>query len=517
MSARYLVGVDIGTFESKGVITTLEGRVVTTAVTAHEMLVPRPGWAEHDAERVWWGDFVTITRRMLAESGIAPTAVAGIGVSAIAPDVLPVDRACVPLRAGGILYGVDTRATAEIAEIEARVGADAIFRETGNVLSSQAVGPKILWLKRHEPEVYRAAHKFVTATTFLVARLTGEFVIDHLTGAFALPLYDFPQRAWTDRLAPDIVELDRLPRLGWADEVAGRVTPWAAGETGLAEGTPVVIGTSDAAAEAVSVGVIDPGEMMLMYGSTVFMIEVVDRPVADRRLWAAPYLFDGTSCLMGGMATSGTLTRWFRDRLAADLVAREASGGPPAYEALVAEGRAVPPGSDGLVCLPYWSGERTPINDPEARGMFLGLTLAHTRGHMFRAVLEGIGYGVRHHLEVMREMGAAPRAVVAVGGGTKNPLWLEVVSDIAQQAQIVPGITMGACYGDAFLAGMGAGVFESYTAIRAWTQAGRRVVEPDAAKAGLYDRYQRFYHEVYAQNRDLMHRLWELGPEKDGG
>ncbi len=220
------------------------------------------------------------------------------------------DAECRPLRPGGILYGVDTRAAAEIAELEAALGVDAIFAKTGNSLSAQTTGPKILWLKRHEPEVYRRAYKFVTATSFLVARLTGNFVVDQLTGSFCAPLYDFRRRAYDDSLSREIVELERLPELRWANEIAGTVTPAAAAQTGLAAGTPVTVGTSDAAAEAVSVGVTAPGQMMLMYGSTIFFIEVLDQPITDERLWATPYLFEGTSALLAGMATSGALTRW---------------------------------------------------------------------------------------------------------------------------------------------------------------------------------------------------------------
>ncbi|GAB4472224.1 MAG: FGGY-family carbohydrate kinase [Anaerolineae bacterium] len=509
MAEKYLLGIDIGTYESKGVITTLDGRVVSAQVSPHKMDIPRQGWAEHDPEGVWWGDFVSITRRLIAESGVDPRDILGVGLSTIAPDVLPVDKDCKPLRKGGILYGVDTRAAVEIEELNAAIGAETIFKKTGNMLSSQATGPKILWLKKNEPEVYKKAYKFVTASTFLVARLTGNYVIDHLTGSFCLPLYDFEKRQWDDSLTKEIVELDRLPELRWANEVAGYVTAEAAGITGLLEGTPVIVGTADAASEAVSVGVTDPGQMMLMYGSTIFMIEVLDKPVMDTRLWANPYLFEGTSALLAGMATSGSLTRWFRDHITTDLVKAEEEGGPNAYGAITQEALAIPPGSEGLLVLPYFSGERTPINDPRARGVYFGLTLAHTRAHMFRAAIEGISYGVRHHLDIMREIGAEPHEIIAVGGGTKSPLWLQTVSDVCQVPQKVPAVTLGASYGDAFLAGMGAGVFQSPAEINKWL-TDIRVVEPNPAVAPIYDRYMKLYLELYNSTKDLMHEVYTL-------
>lgn len=509
MADKYLLGIDIGTYESKGVIADIDGNLIASAVSPHKMDIPRAGWAEHDPEEVWWGDFVRVTGQLLAESGVAPNDIIGVGVSAIGPDVLPVDRDVKPLRKGGILYGVDTRAAQEIDQLNAEIGSDVIFEKCGNVLSSQATGPKILWLKKNEPEVYKQAYKFLTASAFLVARLTGEFVIDHLTGSFCLPLYDFKKRVWDDTLTKEIVDLARLPDLRWADEVAGYVTAEAARQTGLAEGTPVTVGTADAAAEAVSVGATKPGQMMLMYGSTIFMIEVLDKPVVDPRLWANPYLFEGTSALLAGMATSGSLTRWFRDQVTNDLVQAEEAGGANAYSEITNAALAVPPGSDGLVVLPYFSGERTPVNDPRARGVYFGLTLAHSRAHLFRATVEGISYGVRHHLEVMREIGAEPEEIIAVGGGTKSPLWLKCTSDVCGVPQRVPGVTLGASYGDAFLAGMGAGVFSSPEDVNRWLKD-IRTVEPDPAVKPVYDEYMRIYLDLYQATKGLMHDIYDL-------
>lgn len=509
MADKYLLGIDIGTYESKGVLTNTAGDLIASAVSPHKMDIPNQGWAEHDPEEVWWGDFVRITKELLAKSGVNPGDILGVGLSTIAPDILPVDRDVRPLRKGAILYGVDTRAAKEMDYLNATIGSDVIFEKCANVLSSQATGPKILWLKNNEPEVYRKAYKFVTGASFLVARLTGEFVIDHLTGSFCLPLYDFEKRAWDDELTKEVVELERLPELRWANEVAGKITAEAARQTGLAEGTPVTVGTADAAAEAVSVGVTKPGQMMLMYGSTIFMIEVVDKPVMDRRLWANPYLFEGTSALLAGMATSGSLTRWFRDQITADFVVAEENGGPNAYSELTKTAMAIPAGSEGLVVLPYFSGERTPVNNPRARGVFFGLTLAHTRAHMFRAVIEGISYGVRHHIDIMREIGAEPAEIVAVGGGTKSPLWLQATSDVSGVPQKVPAVTLGASYGDAFLAGMGAGVFSAPEDINTWLKD-IRTVEPDFDLKQVYDRYMPIYLKLYEQTKDLMTDLYNL-------
>lgn len=508
MSDGYLLGVDIGTYESKGVITTLDGKVVNVQVKPHTMLIPRQGWAEHDPEEVWWGDFCAITRALLQETGIDPKAILAVGCSAIGPCMLPVDRDGNPLRMG-VLYGIDTRATAEIAFLEQKYGKQTLFEKTGNELSSQAVGPKILWLKNNEPEVYRKAHKILSASTFMVARLTGRFVMDHLQASFYNPLYDIKNCRWDAAFCEGIIEVDRLPELAWGPDIAGKVTRKAAEATGLAEGTPVVVGTVDAAAESVSVGVVSPGQMMLMYGSTIFMYIIQSKPIIDERLWACRYVFEGTSAIAAGMATSGALTRWFRDQLAPDLVQQEQESGKNAYGVLVEQAASIPPGSEGLVVLPYFSGERTPVNDPRARGTYFGLTLAHTRAHLFRAALEGVAYGINHHFEILRQHEGEPEEVVAVGGGTKNPVWLQAVSDACNVVQRVPAVTVGASYGDTFLAGMGAGVFSSYHDIRRWMNY-VKTVEPDAATHAVYEKYYRVYRELYERNKDLMHDLYSL-------
>ena len=308
-----------------------------------------------------------------------------------------------------------------------------------------------------------------------------------------------------------MVPLDLLPRLAWSTEIAGTVTPEAAAETGLKAGTPVNAGAGDAAAEAVSVGVMAPGDLMIMYGSTLFFILVTEGPRPDPAVWATAYLFPGSYDIAFGMATSGSLTKWFRDELAGYEVLAERAGGPNAYAALADLARDVPPGSDGLVTLPYFSGERTPINDPDARGLVLGLTLRHTRGHLYRSLLEATAYGARHNLESLGSLGAAAKRVVAVGGGVRNELWLQIMSDVTGQRQIVPEKAVGASYGDAFLAGLAAGIIPSIDALhRKWVTT-ERIIEPNPANALIYEEYFSVYTSLYPQTRGAMHRLAELG------
>jgi xylulokinase len=487
----HTLGIDIGTFETKGVLVAEDGSITASASHPHKMIVPRPGWAEHRAEEDWWGDFVHVTRALLAQSGLDPKRIRAVSASAIGPCMLPVDAAGAPLM-NGVLYGVDTRATAQIATLNAAIGEGVILERCGNALTSQSVGPKILWLKETHPDIFARTAKVLTSTSYLTWKLTGEYTIDHYTAANFSPLYDVNRLAWADDLA-DFLPLDRLPDLMWSTDIAGHVTAAAAAETGLAEGTPVTCGTIDAAAEAVSVGVQAPGEMMLMYGSTIFIIQVTAAPVRDARLWYAPWLFPGLHASMAGLATSGTLTHWFRDQLSRDSD----------FATLAAEAAASPKGAKGLLCLPYFSGERTPIHDPHAKGAFFGLDLTHTRADLFRAVLEGIAMGTAHVFDTYRELGAAPARVLAVGGGTQNAVWMQATSDLSGARQLVCEKTMGASYGDAFLAAVAVGAAMPDEITR-WNPVAR-MVTPEPVEA--YARQYPLWQALYRQTRDIAHDL----------
>ena len=261
---KYFMGIDIGTFSSKGTLVDEQARIVAEHSVSHEMEIPSPGYAEHDAENTWWGEFCTISRTLIQKSGVDPKQIEGVGCSTIGPCCLPVDRGLRPLRKA-ILYGIDCRATKEIAYLEDLYGKENIFQRCGTPLTTQSAAAKILWIKNNEPEIYAKADKFVTGSTYLVAKLTGQFVIDNYTAATWVPLYDMEKLDWVDDTSL-FCRQDQLARCMWSHEIAGTVHKQAARETGLAVGTKVTTGTADASAEAFSVGVLNPGDMMLMYG-----------------------------------------------------------------------------------------------------------------------------------------------------------------------------------------------------------------------------------------------------------
>jgi xylulokinase len=487
-----VIGLDIGTSSTKAVAVRADGTVLATVRGEHGVDQPRSGWFEQDAEAVWWEQSAALLRELTSTDEVRTATIVGISVSGMGPCLLLCDAKGTPLRPG-ILYGIDARATDEISELNAAFGSAQILARGGSALSSQAVGPKLLWAQRNEPAIWAETAMWFTTSSFLIHRLTDRYVLDHHSASQCDPMYDMAARNWASDWAVELSAGVELPELIWSDEVAGRVTAAAAAYTGLPAGVPVLGGTVDAWAEAHSVGVRADGDLMLMYGSTMFLIGIDAGVDAHPGLWRTVGVSAKTTSLAAGMATSGLLTTWV-----ADLANR-----PVAELALAAE--AIEPGSDGLVLLPYFAGERSPVFDPGARGVALGLTLAHTAPHWMRATYEAIAMGVRHNLEAFDASRTAgtPWRAVAVGGGAAGRLWPQVVSDVTGRVQYLPEQTIGACYGDALLAATSLGLVAQDTD---WTRIEREIT-PRPELAELYDRRYEIYRELYPATRELISRL----------
>ena len=487
MPSPVIIGVDIGTSSTKGVLVSPDGQVLRSATRAHVVDRPCPGHVEMDAH-VWWREFVEISRELLAPGDVQVTAV---GVSGMGPCVLLTDEHDEPVRPA-ILYGVDTRATEQIARLTEQLGGEqAVLDRCGSALSTQAVGPKLAWLAEHEPDVFARARRLFMPASWLAYQLTGEYGLDFHSASQCTPMHDSASldwfAPWADRLRGDI----ELPPLQWAGDVLGTVTAEAAEETGIAAGVPVITGTIDAWTEAVSVGAHEVGDLMLMYGTTTFLINTVDHPVSTPSMWGTVGALPGTRNLAGGMATSGAITSWLRELF-----------GSPSYPELLAEAEAAGPGAHGLLMLPYFAGERTPVMDPDARGLIAGLSLTHTRGDLYRAALEATALGVRHNIETMTAAGGRIDRLVAVGGGTQGTLWTQIVSDVTGLPQVIPSQTIGASYGAAFLAAGALGPVD----ITAWNpQAAVR--EPDPSLREAYDELYDAYLDLYPSTRTITHTL----------
>jgi xylulokinase len=484
-----LLGIDMGTGSTKGVLVDTAGTVLASETIPHSMDLPRPGWAEVDAESVWWREVCIIGAALMAKMP-AGGRLAGMCVSGVGPCLVLCDDDLRPLRPA-ILYGVDTRSTAEIRSLTAEFGETNILHESGTLLSSQAVGPKLEWVHNHEPEVFERATGWYGSNSFIAAKLTGEYAMDHHTASQCDPLYVTRDFGWHQRWARRICRHLPLPRLVWPSDVVGSVTSEAASVTGIPVGTPVCAGTVDAYSEAFSVGVRRPGDQMLMYGSTMFLVQIIADYHSDPTLWTTAGVDKGSLALAAGTSTAGSLIDWLQ----------RITGGA-ALDDLMSEALEVPPGSDGLLVLPYLAGERTPVFDPQARGVVAGLTMRHGRGHMFRAAYEGIGFGIRQILERFDDAHAAQRTV-AVGGGLRSPIWAQAVSDITGRTQLVPEQAIGASYGDALLAAIGAGLVPAGTD---WSRIVREI-KPDSGNRGIYDDLYATWRELYPATRDVVHRL----------
>ena len=511
MANAYFMGIDTGTNSSKGALMDAQGRIVALHSTEHSMENPQPSHYEHDAERDWWGDLCVISRALLEKSGVDPEEIKAVGISALGADCLPVDEYCRPLRKA-ILYGIDARATDEMAELTALYGEEQILKWYGRPLCSSDVMPKILWIKNKEPEVYAKTHKFLTGSSYITAKLTGRYVVDRFLGLASFnPLYD--QKTWqpVPELCAPVCRPDQLAQICEAADVVGAVTAQAAAETGLAEGTPVICGTDDSGAEAISCGVVESGKMMLQLGSSVYMILGTDTLVDDEQLWREQFIVPGLCDISAGTNTAGSLTKWLRDELFPDLLAAERAGGENAYQTMMKMASDVPPGSDGLITLPYFAGERTPVNDPDARGMFFGLTLQHTRAHLYRSALEAVGYSIHQQIRIMESHPEVKiDRIIAAGGGAQNPLWMQIVADILGKEITTPEVTVGACYGDALMAALGVKHegFENYASLTNVIRAGR-TYQQDPAAHESYQKYQAVYDALYGATKDLAHVLAE--------
>lgn len=504
MEKSYLLGFDAGTYESKGTLCDIRGNVVATAFAPHLLKVPKPGYAEHDPMGDWWMDFKKIVKELLEKSGVKAEEIAGVGISTVMAGITPVDENCEPLR-NAILYGIDSRSQKQVQDLKNEIGEDVMMEKCGAVVDQESFGPKIRWIHDNEPEIFKKTRHFTIASGFLTARLTGEYYVDRYSASAALPMYDTRNCCWNEELTPYVCSVDQLPRVAGTTDVIGRITREAALETGLAEGTPVITGTTDAGAEAVSVGVTEPGDMMLMYGSTMFVVYVSPVRNDTTGLSITPYTISGNYALYCGMATTGSLTRWIRDQFGRDLLAAEEAGGESAYAALAKEAAQIPAGSDGLIVLPYFLGERMPIQDPNAKGVIFGLNLRHTRGHIMKAAYEGMGYGLDQNLSLLRKAGLHLDHVVSVGGGTKAPQWLQTISDVCGIRQTVPEITIGASYGDAMLAGVGIGALTAAD-IKKIVKV-KYVTEPNMANHAQYEPMKKHFAELYKRNADIMHQL----------
>ncbi len=436
MAHPVVLGLDVGTQSAKLVAVNAAGDILAEERIAHGVSRPAPGHFEQDAEAVWWHDVEALLKRVSAREDLEPKALC---VSAIGPTALPATAENTPLRPG-ILYGIDTRALAEIAALDKRYDRDATIAACGSAVSVQSPVPKLLWLKTHEPEVFAKMRRWFTAHAWLIARLSGVYAVDHHSASQFVPVYDCANGTWREEVWNALLPGVEAPKLVLPGEIVGALTPDAAKATGLSADLPVVMGTVDAWSEAYSAFADAPEAGMIMYGSTYFFIANSAHFVASGRFWGTRSVRRGTFSLAGGMATGGLVLDWLAKLFSTDV-------GSVLDRALAGE-----IGPEALIALPYLTGERTPFADPDVRAVLFGMDLDTDAASVFRAFVLGLALACRDNLHAMHEELGGTRDYVAVGGGAASAPLLQLISDVAGVTQSVPKRTIGAALGDARLA-----------------------------------------------------------------
>ena len=446
----HVLGLDVSTTATKAVLVDGSGAVVGIGVAEYPFDVPQPLWSEQDPA-LWWTGTVAAIRSVLASTGIPGSAVDAIGLAGQMHGAVLLDAADRVLRPA-ILWN-DQRTAAECDAIRAAVGPERLIAITGNDALTGFTAPKLVWVRDHEPDVWRRIAHVLLPKDYVRLRLSGTHALDKADGAGTI-LFDLAARDWSPVVLSALgIDPDWMPPTFEGPEPTGGVTAAAAAETGLRAGTPIVAGGGDQAANAVGTGVVDPGTVALSLGTSGVIFAATDRPIFEPagRVHAFCHAVPGRWHLMSVMLSAAGSLRWFRDTLAPDV----------GFGDLVGAAAEVPPGSDGLFFLPYLTGERSPHPDPLARGGFIGLTVRHDRRHLTRSVLEGVAFGLRDGLDLMIAAGmTAPAEIRASGGGTASPLWRQILADVLRAEIASVATTEGAAFGAAVLAAVGADWFE---------------------------------------------------------
>jgi len=488
----YLLGIDVGTTGVKTVLLDAERRVLAaTAAADHDLLCPHPGWAEEDPRR-WWENVVATVRAVSADSGVGAGQIAGVGVSGMVPALLLLDDRGDVLRPS--MQQNDARASREIAELRREIDQSRLYERTGGVTNQQHIAPRARWLQRHEPERWTRARTLCGSYDYLVFRLSGAPSLER-NWAIESGLYDIHADAWLpDLLAVAGINPAQLPPVREPTAVVGGITRDASDATGLRAGTPVIAGSADHVASALAAGVRREGDLLIKFGGAGDILYCADRLLTDRRLFIDRHDIPGKWLLNGCMAASGSLVKWF----VTSILGLAASS--DALRQLDAEAQAVRAGSEGLVILPYFVGEKTPIMDPQARGVFFGLSLHHQRGHVFRAILESVMLGFRHHVEVIESLGLPILQIRATNGGVQSAIWRQIAADVLGRTVRSYRSHPGSAVGVAFLAGKAVGLFHAWSEIDAFLGE-PAVAEPDPDSAAVSAAVYRVYRRLYADLR----------------
>ncbi len=496
-SRQYYLGIDVSTTGSKALLIDDAGKVVAVKSSPHTLQTPRPLWSEQDP-REWWQASAASIRAALFAAGIDGSQVAAVGMTGQMHGLVTLDEKGQVLRPA-ILWN-DQRTQAECDEIHARIGKERFIQITGNVALTGFTAPKILWVHHHEPQVYAKIRHILLPKDYVRYCLTGEYAMDKADGAGTV-LFDLKARDWSQEVL-QALEIDPawMPPTFEGPEFTGMVTAEAAAATGLKEGTPVAAGGGDQAAQAVGVGAVEPGMVALTVGTSGVVFAPTPAPYVEPQghLHAFCHAVPGMWHFMGVMLSAAGSLQWYRDTLAPEM----------SFDGLLKEAESVPAGSEGLQFLPYLSGERTPYPDPLARGAWIGLTIRHGRGHLTRAVLEGVSFGLKDGFKLICEAGQGEiRQVRASGGGTKGALWRQILASTLEAELVTVNTSEGAALGAALLAGVGAGNWKDVPSACAQVIQITGSTQPDPAQVEMYRKTYPIYQQLYPTLKPMFDKM----------
>ncbi len=494
------LGIDVGTAGSKALLIDADGAVRANVTTEYPLLTPKPLWSEQDPH-AWWGATVSSISKVLQRAEVEPRDVSAIGLTGQMHGLVLLDAHGEVLRPA-ILWN-DQRTAAECAAIHQRAGLDRVVKITGKPALTGFTAPKILWVRKHEPEIYASAATMLLPKDYLRFRLSGVFAGD-VADASGTSLFDVNARAWSEELIEALdVPGTWLPDIHESPEVCASVSPEAASATGLLAGTPIVAGAGDQAAEAVGCGIVEEGAVSVTLGTSGVVFAATDECRLDEagRLHAYCHAVPGMWHQMGVMLSAGGSFRWYRDTLGTEQVAQAKARNVDPYTVLIEQAATAPAGCEGLLFLPYLTGERTPHPDPNARGAFIGLTLRHTPAHLTRAVMEGVIFGLRDALELARELGINVSSVRVSGGGARSAFWRQMMADVFRAQVVTVNVTQGAAYGAAILAAVGVGAYPTVQRACASIVCEGEATTP-GEDASVYEQFYPRYRALYPKLAD---------------
>jgi xylulokinase len=500
-----ILGIDIGTSSCKAALFEKDGTVIAHANENYQLYQPHPGWVEQKPDE-WWSAVCTAVKNVISKAGIDASNISCIGVDGQSWSAIPIDKD------GNVLANtpiwMDTRSIEICDEVTRRVGEETIFNVAGNSFNPTYTTPKILWFKKYHPDIYAKTSYFIQSNSFIVMKLTGAITQDKSQG-YGLHCFNMSTGKYDEALADKLgIDLEKLPDIYECSQVVGQVSSKASSETGLKAGTPVVAGGLDACCGTLGAGVIHPGETQEQGGQAGGMSIAVDRATAHSKLILSQHVVPGIWLLQGGTVGGGGAIRWLRDILFHDEMSKNSK--TDFFKIMTEEARGEKVGADGLIFLPYLMGERSPLWDPQAQGVFMGLSFGTKRSTIIRSVFEGVGFSLYHNIKTAEEVGVTVAEMNAMGGAANSDVWTQIKSDITGKVIRIPGSDTATTLGAAILAGVGTGVYKNFDDAVSQTIRIRKTYEPDMNNHKKYQEFYSIYLSIYNNLKSLMPSLAKL-------